>query len=107
MATVLLSLHAKQPKRGTISFDKGYIELFEYPRGEKAIITWTEDGRKEEIAAGRTIDALSYEVMDMEAAVSGERNDMHLDYTVDVMELMTRIRREWGMRYPEEEKNGC
>ncbi|MBQ1510980.1 MAG: dehydrogenase [Selenomonadaceae bacterium] len=103
MATILLSLHAKQPKRGTISFDKGYVELFEYPRGEKAIITWTEDGRKEEIAAGSTSDALSYEVMDMEAAVSGERNDMHLDYTIDVMELMTQIRREWGMRYPEEE----
>ena len=28
MATVILSLHAKQPKRGTISFDKAYIELF-------------------------------------------------------------------------------
>ena len=104
MATILLSLHAKQPKRGTISFDKGYVELFEYPRGEKAIITWTEDGRKEEISAGSTLDALSYEVMDMEAAVSGERNDMHLDYTIDVMDLMTQIRREWGMRYPEEEK---
>ena len=103
MATILLSLHAKQPKRGTISFDKGYVELFEYPRGEKAVITWTEDGRKEEIAVGSTLDALSYEVMDMEAAVSGERNDMHLDYTIDVMNLMTQIRREWGMRYPEEE----
>lgn len=27
MATVILSLHAKQPKRGTISYDKGYIEI--------------------------------------------------------------------------------
>ena len=103
MATILLSLHAKQPKRGTISFDKGYVELFEYPRGEKAVITWTEDGRKEEIAAGSTSDALCYEVQDMEAAVSGERDDMHLDFTVDVMELMTKIRRDWGMKYPEEE----
>ncbi|MBS7016867.1 Gfo/Idh/MocA family oxidoreductase, partial [Streptococcus sp.] len=33
MATVTLSLHAKQPKRGTISYDKGYIELYEYPHG--------------------------------------------------------------------------
>lgn len=103
MATVLLSLHAKQPKRGTISFDKGYVEIFEYPRGEKAVITWTEDGRREEISAGSTMDALLYEVQDMEAAVRGERNDMYLDYTVDVMELMTRLRREWGMKYPEEE----
>ncbi len=44
MATVILSLHAKQPKRGTIAFDKGYVEIFEYPRGEEAVITYTEDG---------------------------------------------------------------
>ena len=34
MASVILSLHAKQPKRGTIAFDKGYVEIFEYPRGQ-------------------------------------------------------------------------
>lgn len=27
MASVILSLHAKQPKRGMIAFDKGYVEL--------------------------------------------------------------------------------
>lgn len=103
MAAIMLSLHAKQPKRGTIAFENGYVEMFEYPRGERAVITWTADGRREEIAAGSTADALKYEVLDMEAAVAGERDDMHLDYTVDVMELMTQIRRSWGMRYPEEE----
>ena len=103
MAAITLSLHAKQPKRGTIAFENGYVEMFEYPRGERAVITWTADGRREEIAAGSTADALKYEVLDMEAAVTGERDDMHLDYTVDVMELMTQIRRSWGMRYPEEE----
>lgn len=28
---------------------------------------------------------------------------MHLDYTRDVMRIMTDIRRQWGMTYPEEE----
>ena len=27
MATIALTLHAKQPKRGTLAFDKGYIEI--------------------------------------------------------------------------------
>lgn len=103
MAAVTLSLHAKQPKRGTVVFDRGYIEMFEYPRGEKALITWTADGRTEEVAAGSTAEALCYEVLDMEAAAAGTRNDMHLDYTMDVMDLMTKIRRSWGMKYPEEE----
>ena len=103
MATVILSLHAKQPKRGTISFDKAYIELFEYPRGEEAIITYTEDGHKEVISAGSTDRALEYEIADMEAAVAGEADRMHLDYTIDVMDMMTSIRKDWGMTYPEEE----
>lgn len=103
MATVMLSLHAKQPKRGMISFDKAYIELMEYPRGDKAVITWTEDGHKEEIVAGETANALCYEIEDMERTVAGSEDFMHLDYTVDVMALMTKVRRDWGMRYPEEE----
>lgn len=103
MATVTLSLHAKQPKRGMISFDKAYVELYEYPRGEKAVITYTEDGRKEEITAGATADALVYEVEDMEKAIAGNLEIMKLAYTEDVMRMMTRIRRDWGLTYPEEE----
>ena len=103
MATVLLSLHAKQPKRGTISFEKGYVEIFDYPRGEEAVITYNQDGRKEVLSAGSTAQALRYEVEDMERTVSGEGDEMYMAYTRDVMELMTKIRRDWGMRYPEEE----
>ncbi len=102
MATIALSLHAKQPKRGTIAYDKGYIELYEYPRGQKAVITYTEDGRQEMIEAGDTAKALSYEVADMERAVSGLENKMYLAYTNDVMDIMTQLREEWGLVYPEE-----
>ncbi|MDD3363103.1 MAG: Gfo/Idh/MocA family oxidoreductase [Hespellia sp.] len=103
MAAVILSLHAKQPKRGTIAFDKGYIEIYDYPRGEKAVITYTGDGHQEVIKAGATDNALQYEVEDMEKAVAGVSDEMHLDYTKDVMEMMTKMRQEWGMKYPEEE----
>ena len=102
MASIILSLHAKQPKRGTISFDKGYIEIFEYPRGDEAVITYTETGEKEVITAGNTEKALEYEIEDMEKAVL-ENFDMHLNFTKDVMDIMTFIRNEWGMYYPEEE----
>lgn len=103
MATVILSLHAKQPKRGTISFDRGYVELYEYPRGQEAQITYTKDGHVEKICAGNTLEALYYEVEDMERVVRGEQDEMHLDYTKDVMRIMTTIRKQWGMTYPEEE----
>ena len=99
MATVILSLHAKQPKRATIAFDKGYIEIYEYPRGDEATITYTETLKSEKISAGDTAKALEYEIDDMEKAVAGENVDMHLDFTRDVMDIMTFIRKEWGMFY--------
>lgn len=102
MATVALTLHAKQPKRGMLAFDKGYVEIYEYPRAEKAVITYTEDSRQEVIECGRTADALRYEICDMEQAVSGAADEMHLDYTADVMSMMTEIRKAWGVVYPEE-----
>ncbi|HFI0399479.1 TPA: Gfo/Idh/MocA family protein [Streptococcus suis] len=102
MATIALTLHAKQPKQGTIAYDKGYIELYEYPRGQKAVITYTEDGSQEVIEAGETSKALSYEVADMEKAVAGIENTMRLAYTQDVMDIMTQLRKEWGLVYPEE-----
>lgn len=103
MATIALTLHAKQPKRGTIAYDKGYIELYEYPRGQKAIITYTEDGHQDIIEAGDTSQALSYEVQDMEKAVAGIENEMHLAYSQEVMAIMTKLRKDWGLVYPEEE----
>lgn len=103
MATISLSLHAKQPKRGTAVFENGYIEIYEFPRAQQAVITYTEDQRKEVIDFGLTADALCYEVQDMEKAVAGEENNMFLDYTIDVMDIMTKIRKDWQMTYPEEE----
>lgn len=46
MATVMLSLHSKQPKRGMVSCEKGYIEIMEYPRAFEAVVTYTESGEK-------------------------------------------------------------
>ena len=102
MATVMLSLHSKQPKRAMISCENGYIEIMEYPRAWEAKITYT-DGRTELVGAGENSDALYYEITDMEKAVNGDKNVMCLDYTADVMEIMTRFRQEHGIIYPEEE----
>lgn len=102
MATVALSLHSKQPKRGMISCEKGYIEIMEYPRAEEAVITYV-DGTKETVRAGAHEDALMYELQDMEMAIKGDTSHIYAEYTEEVMEIMTSLRREWGIVYPEEE----
>ena len=95
MATASLSLHAKQPKRGVAAYENCYVEILEYPRADRAVITWTEDGHLETVEAGSSADALRYEIRDMEAAVSGGPDEMYLNYSRDVSRMMTQIRKEW------------
>lgn len=106
LASVTLSLHAKQPKRATICYDNGYIEIFEYPRADSATIYYTEDNSTEIIKAGDISDALCYEIKNMENAVENGKNTMRLDYTIDVMNIMTTLRNDWNMKYPEEKQKG-
>lgn len=103
MATVALSMHSKQPKRAMISCEKGYIEIMEYPRADKAVIVDAEAGEKTEISCGDTSDALLYEMEDMEHAVlTRDTSGLYLNYTKDVMDIMTYLRKEWNMKYPDE-----
>ncbi len=103
MANVSLSLHSKQPKRVMISCEKAYIEIMEYPRAVRAVITDAVTGSRKEIQAGEEKLALFYEIQDMEKAV--ERSDasgLHLTWSRDVLQIMTDLRKEWGLQYPKE-----
>lgn len=103
LATVALSMHSKQPKRAMISCEKGYIEIMEYPRADKAKIVDAETGAVREITAGETANALYYELEDMEQAVrTGDSGLLKLQQSCDVMDIMTKLRKDWGMKYPGE-----
>ena len=104
MATAALSMHSKQPKRAIISCEKGYIEIMEYPRADKAIIVDAETGKTREISSGARENALFYEMSDMENAVlTGDASSMKLEFTKDVMDIMTALRKNWNLKYPREE----
>lgn len=102
MATVTLSLTSKLPKLGIAGFEKGYVSLDNYNRTYKAEIFYTETEEIEIIEDKNGIDALGYEVIDMENAVSGIDNRMMLNLTKDVMDIMTKVRFEHNMKYLEE-----
>ena len=103
MAAITLSMHSKQPKRAMISCEKGYIEIMEYPRADKAIIVDAASGVVTPVEAGETKRALEYEMRDMEEAVqSGDVSRMQMPFTGDVMNIMTDLRKNWGLVYPEE-----
>lgn len=100
MAVMALTMRAKQPKRGVIAGEDGYIEVSDYPRAEKATITYTKDGRTEELVLGEKNRALEYEVLDMQVSIENQNPEETLAYSRDVMNLLTEVRRQWGMTYP-------
>lgn len=100
LVVIALTMRAKQPKRGVIAGELGYIEIENYPRGDRAVITYTQDGRQEELQLGCTKDALLYEAMDMEKYVESGEGQQHLALSMDVSALLNDIRNQWGFRYP-------
>ena len=77
-----------------IACEKAYIEIMEYPRADKAKIVYTETGKIDEIKEGATSNALQYELQNMEKSVRTGVNQIKPEYTVDVMEIMTKLRKE-------------
>lgn len=100
MAVMALTMRAKQPKRGVVAGELGYIEVNNYPRGDKATITYTSDGHVETIELGNTDYALDYEVLDMQDYIKNGTGEQNLTYIRDVMSTLTEIRKQWGMVYP-------
>lgn len=100
MAVMALTMRAKQPKRGVVAGEKGYIEVNNYPRGDEATITFTDDGHVEKIKLGESARALDYEVLDMQDYVYNHKGQDNLEYIRDVMSILTEIRKQWGMIYP-------
>lgn len=100
MAVMALTMRAKQPKRGVIAGEKGFIEISNYPRADKAVITFTEDGHTEIIDAGRSEHALQYEVQDMQEYINSQGGSENLDIVRDVMATLTAVRNQWGLVYP-------
>lgn len=102
MASVILSLHAKQPKRGTVAFDKGYVEFYDYPRGRRPSSPTPRTAVRRRCGAAAPPTPCSTRSRTWSAPWPGRaRCTWH--YTRDVMRIMTDIRRQWGMTYPEEE----
>lgn len=102
MATVTLALTSKLPKLGIAGFENGYVMVDNYNRTEKATIYYCDTETSEDIVLKSDINALGYEVIDMENAVAGRENKMHLDFTWDVMKIMTDVRYNHKMYYNEE-----
>ena len=103
MATINLSLVSRLPKLALAGFENGYVSFENYNRTNKAEVVFSDGSPSVSILLPEDTDALRNEITDMENAVSGiPGGNMHLDFTLDVMDIMTAVRYEHKMLYPEE-----
>jgi predicted dehydrogenase len=99
MAVIALTMRAKQPKKGVVAGELGYITVENFPRADKATITYP-NGTVESIEAGETFNALLYEVRDMNNSVLNNNNNSDtLELSIDVMSIMDEVRNQWGIEY--------
>lgn len=98
MAVISLTMRAKQPKRGIVCGELGYITVENFPRADKATITYP-DGSVEIIEEGDTSKALIYEVQDMNNCIMKKNINDTLGLSVDVMNIMDEVRNQWGLNY--------
>ena len=98
MAVISLTMRAKQPKRGIVCGELGYITVENFPRGDKATITYP-DGSVEVIEEGDTSSALIYEVQDMNNCIMKRNDNYTLGLSIDVMNIMDEVRKQWNLKY--------
>ncbi|PTQ81775.1 putative dehydrogenase [Trichococcus patagoniensis] len=99
LATISLTFRAKMPKQGVVAYEKGFFTIMDYPRPTKAVFT-SYDGKETIIEAGAFAQGLNYEVADFsELILNGSANET-LAYTLDVLEVMDKVRKDWGLVYP-------
>lgn len=100
IATISLTFRAKQPKRCMVAGENGYFEIYNFPRGNEAILTDPE-GHQTTIQDGKSEDALLYELEAMEAYASHQADwKPNLDMIRSVMKVMTDVRKQWNLVYP-------
>ena len=90
IAMISLTMRAKQPKEA-LWLAKTDILGYNFPRAEKATITYTSDGHTLEITCQERRLALNYEIRDMEEYVSSLNGQTNIQYIQDVMDVLTKI----------------
>ncbi|MEI2464236.1 Gfo/Idh/MocA family protein [Niallia taxi] len=99
MAVVTLAMRARTQKLGIIAGDNGHIIVPDFPRANIATIHYL-DGTQETVEAGETAKALHYEIEDIERFIADQDQASTLPLSIDVMEIMTDVRKQWGISYP-------
>ena len=90
-----ISIRSKLDKRLIIAGERAYIEIYDYHRGDHAVIVYP-DGSKESITCGSTAQAVLYEIEKVQEYVCAGCQDPNRFVTIEAMNIMKQIYRNEG-----------
>ncbi|MDE1549297.1 Gfo/Idh/MocA family protein [Jeotgalibaca caeni] len=99
LATVELSFATNLPHVGVVAFEKGHLEIPNYPRAKRAVFKNLE-GEETIIEVDDEEHAFTHEINHFTKMVLAKAENPTLTKTKRVMEVMDVVRREWGLVYP-------
>lgn len=105
MAVLTHSIYARSDRKGIFHGDRGYIVVENINNPQSLSVFDTEDHLIRHIDFPPKISGYEYEFLEcMDAIRSGkiESTSMPMDETVYVMEFMDKLRKHWGVVYPQE-----
>lgn len=98
LGNVTLSFRGKLPKEGVLVCENAYITFMDYPRADQALITYP-DGKTEEVKAGKTEDALRYEMENLSEMILTGTDLSHIKNTIHVNQIMDQAASKWEMNW--------
>lgn len=109
MAVITAGMLSRSDRKGIFYGDKGYIIVENINNPQSARVYDTSDHLIQEILVPQQISGYEYQIRECARMLAENRLESrsmpHAD-TLFVMEVMDRIRNQWGFRYPMESSSG-
>ncbi len=107
MAVITAGIIARSDRAGIIYGEKGYMVVENINNPQSIAVYDTEDRLLKKVVVPGQISGYEYEFLECEKAIKDGRIEtwsMPLKESVFVMEFMDRLRKEWGLVYPQEKE---
>lgn len=105
MAAISAGIWSRSDRQGIFYGEKGYIVVENINNPRSVSVYDNADRLIERIEVPRQISGYEYEFIECVKAIRAGRTEswsMPLAESVHVMEIMDSLRRQWGLRYPQE-----
>ena len=107
MAVLTHSIYARSDRKGIIHGDKGYLVVENINNPQSVTVYDTQDNELAHYEVPEQISGYEYQFLEAKQCIAAGKtqpDSMPMAETIYVMDIMDDLRRQWGMVYPQEQK---